>query len=82
MPGFPISEVQGDPQRVAALDPVVRIEVQEAFAAALAGAFRIAVPIMFVGLLVVVALPARRIREVLSRHDPPTPLEDQVAHIP
>lgn len=82
LPGFPISEVQGDPQRVAALDPVVRIEVQEAFAAALAGAFRIAVPIMFVGLLVVVALPARRIREVLSRHDPPTPLEDQVAHIP
>jgi hypothetical protein len=69
LPGFPASDIQGDPHKVAALSDAVRTQVQDAFASSLASAFRIAVPLMLLLVVAVVALPGRRIRAKLAEVD-------------
>lgn len=73
LPDFPAADIQGDPRQVAALADDVRVVVQDAFAAALAGAFRAAVPIMLVGVVVVAFVPGRRVAAMLrTRPAPPS----------
>jgi EmrB/QacA subfamily drug resistance transporter len=81
LPGFPIGDIQGDPKQVAALADAVRSQVQEAFAYALQGAFRVAVPVMLIGLVVTLLLPARRVAALVRagtlappRPEPATPV--------
>ena len=65
---------------MAALADGVRIHIQQSFAEALSAAFRVAVPIMALGLLLVVLLPARRIREQLAVPPDEVALADTVVH--
>ena len=76
LPGFPVADIQGDPQKVSALAESVQAQVQEAFAVALQGAFRVAVPVMLLGLIVTFFLPARRVAVIVHPAVPgdgPTP---------
>lgn len=66
LPGFPVSDIQGDPHKVAALSDATRAQVQEAFASSLAGGFRVIVPFMVLCVVAVAALPGRRIRARLA----------------
>lgn len=89
LPGFPASEIQGDPQRVAALADAARVQLQDAFAAALAGSFRVAVPVMLFGMVVVAFIPAARVvallrdrSVVVSGPEPAETLESRLPPVP
>lgn len=79
-PGFAIGDIQGEPHRVAALADGVRVHIQQSFAEALGAAFRVAVPIMALGVVLVALLPARRIREQLATVPDEVSLADIAAH--
>ncbi|CAM8623348.1 putative transporter [Acidimicrobiia bacterium] len=81
LPGMPLSELKGDPAKVAALADDVRIQVQEAFAYSLSHAFRYAVPFMVIGLVAVAFLPARKIREQMRNVPEPVSLPEAAAHV-
>jgi EmrB/QacA subfamily drug resistance transporter len=65
-----VAELQGDPESVASLADGIREPVIDAFAAALAGTFRAAIPILLVGLVLALALPARTLRDRLAGTPP------------
>jgi MFS family permease len=81
LPGMPLSELKGDPEKVAALAEDVRIQVQEAFAYSLSHAFRYAVPFMIIGFVAVAFLPARKIRERMRDVPEPVSLAEATAHV-
>ena len=64
--GFDLASVRGDPQTINGLDVVVRTAVTEAFADALAGAFRVFVVILALGLLTVLAQRGAVVRNRLA----------------
>lgn len=76
VPGFAVSEIQGTPSRVAGLAADVRVQLQESFATGLSTAFRVAVPIMVIGIIVVACIPARRVREKLAEAPEAVPLAE------
>lgn len=80
LPGFPTSDIQGDPRQVAALAVGVRTQVVDSFAVALSSAFQVAVPVMIVGLVVTALLPARLIRERVAAAEALQPRADTAAH--
>jgi hypothetical protein len=79
VPGFAIADIQGTPSRVAGLATDVRVQIQESFAVGLSTAFRVAVPIMIIGVIVVAIIPARQVRERLALAPDDVPLADTVA---
>nr|WP_283250969.1 MDR family MFS transporter [Rhabdothermincola salaria] len=81
LPGFAPADVQGDPQRVAALPAEVQVEVVDSFAIGLSSAFAVAVPIMIVGLVLVVLLPGRRVAELVEAGGGEAPSADTTAHV-
>ena len=81
LPGMPLSELKGDPEKVAALAEDVRVQVQEAFAYSLSFAFRFAVPFMVIGFVAVAFLPARKIRERMQHGPEPVSLAEATAHV-
>lgn len=81
LPGFPVADVQGTPSKVAALSESVRLEVVDSFATGLAHAFRSAVPFMVLGIVLVAALPARKVAAVMRERRTEPPSADAVAHI-
>lgn len=80
VPGFAVADIQGTPGRVASLADDVRIQLQESFATGLSTAFRVAVPIMVLGVVVVALIPGRRVREQLAREPEEVSLVDTAAH--
>ena len=80
VPGFPLSDIQGTPGRVASLAADVRVQLQESFATGLSTAFRVAVPIMILGVIVVALIPGRRVREQLALAPEEVALVDTAAH--
>ncbi len=80
LPGFPVSDIQGSPQTVAALAEDVRVQVQDAFATGLATAFKVAVPIIVVGFVAVAFIPGRKVREAMAAAQPVEPSAEAVAH--
>jgi MFS family permease len=80
VPGFAVADIQGTPGRVASLADDVRIQLQESFATGLSAAFRVAVPIMVLGVVVVALIPGRRVREQLAREPEEVSLVDTAAH--
>lgn len=80
VPGFAVSDIQGTPERVAALADGVRLQIQESFAIGLSTAFRVAVPIMILGVIVVALIPGRQVRERLATPPAEVPLSDTAAH--
>lgn len=81
LPDFPLSSLQGSPTKIAALSDEVRHTVQSAFAHALATGFRAMVPLMLLGLIVVLLLPARRLAARMSTAAPEVPLAEATAHL-
>jgi MFS family permease len=81
LPGFAAADIQGDPQQVAALPDVVRAEVVESFAVGLGDAFRVAVPVMLVGIVIVAALPGRRIVAMMRARADAPPSAEGTAHV-
>ena len=81
LPGFPAADVQGDPGRVAALADDVRTTIVDAFASGLADAFRAAVPIMVVGIVLVAALPGRRLVALMRERAAGAPSAEGTAHV-
>jgi EmrB/QacA subfamily drug resistance transporter len=71
LPGFPVVEVQGAPGKVAALSVEVRDQLQEAFADGLATAFKVAVPIMVLGIVAVALIPGREVRRRMAEGPDP-----------
>ena len=61
LPGFPTSEIQGAPQKIAAMAPDVQQHLQDAFAISLGTAFKVAVPFMVVGFVAVAFIPGRKV---------------------
>lgn len=80
VPGFAIADIQGTPGKVAGLASEVRVQIQESFAIGLSTAFRVAVPIMILGVIVVALIPARQVRERLATAAAEVPLADTIAH--
>lgn len=80
VPGFAVSDIQGTPSRVAALAEDVRLQLQESFAVGLSTAFRVAVPIMVLGVIVVAIIPGRRVREQLAQPPEEVSLVETVSH--
>ncbi|MFM8861027.1 MAG: hypothetical protein ACKOIA_00980, partial [Acidimicrobiia bacterium] len=80
LPEFPLSELQGSPTRIAALADEVRSTVQSSFAEALAAGFRTMVPILLIGFVCVLFIPARRVATRMSSAPEEVPLADAVAH--
>jgi pilus assembly protein TadC len=80
VPGFAVADIQGTPAKVAGLAAEVRVQIQESFAIGLSTAFRVAVPIMILGVIVVAFIPAKQIRERLAESAADVPLADTVAH--
>jgi EmrB/QacA subfamily drug resistance transporter len=80
LPGFPASEIQGAPQKIAALAPEVQQQLQEAFALSLGSAFRWTLPFMVVGFIAVAALPGKQIRARMARTETPAASADTVVH--
>lgn len=80
LPDFPLADLQGSPTHIAGLSEEVRLVVQGAFADALAGGFRVMVPLMIVGVVVVVCMPARRVRDRLRAAPEEIPLAEAAAH--
>jgi len=80
LPGFPAADVQGAPEKVAALAPQVKAQVQEAFATGLGTAFKVAVPIMVLGFVAVALIPGRRVRERMAEAQPAPVSAEAVAH--
>lgn len=81
LPDFPLSSLQGSPDRIASLPEGVRDAVQSAFAQALAAGFRAMVPLMVLGLVVVLLLPARAVAARMSSRGHEVPLAEATAHI-
>jgi len=80
LPGFPTSEVQGAPEKIAAMAPEVREHLQEAFALSLGNAFKVAVPFMIVGFLAVLAIPGRAVKRRMAEAHAVPVSADTVAH--
>ena len=80
VPGFAVADIQGTPSKVAALATDVRVQIQESFAVGLSTAFRVAVPIMVIGVIVVALIPGKQVRERLAAAPEDVPLADTVAH--
>jgi EmrB/QacA subfamily drug resistance transporter len=80
LPGFPVSDVQGAPQKVAALAADVRVQLQDAFATGLASAFKVAVPIMVMGFVAVAFIPGKRVRARMAEPHEAVVSADAVAH--
>jgi len=79
LPGFPTSEIQGAPQKIAAMAPDVQQHLQDAFAISLGTAFKVAVPFMVVGFVAVAFIPGRKVRARMA--ETPTILSaESVAH--
>lgn len=81
LPDFPLSELQGSPTRIAELSEDVREAVQSAFAHALATGFRAMVPLMVLGLVLVLFLPAKKLAARMSGRAPEVPLAEATAHM-
>jgi EmrB/QacA subfamily drug resistance transporter len=79
LPGFPVADVQGSPDRVAALADEVRAQVQEAFASGLAFAFKVAVPVMVLGFVAVALIPGRKVRAAMAESHETTVVTEPVA---
>ena len=80
LPGFPTSEIQGAPQKIAALAPDVQAQLHDAFATSLATAFRVAVPFMVIGFVAVAFLPAAKVRRRMKEAHDHVVTADAVAH--
>jgi hypothetical protein len=80
VPGFAVADIQGTPGRVASLAADVRIQLQESFATGLSTAFRVAVPIMVLGVIVVALIPGRRVRAQLALAPEEVSLVDTASH--
>lgn len=80
VPGFAVTDIQGTPERVASLAEDVRVQLQESFAVGLSTAFRVAVPIMVIGVIVVALIPARRVRERMNQAPEEVSLAESAAH--
>ena len=80
LPGFPTSEIQGAPQKIAALAPEVQQQLHDAFASSLATAFRVAVPFMVVGFVAVAFIPGRAVKRRMAEAHAPLVSADAVAH--
>lgn len=81
LPNFPLSSLQGSPHAIASLTDDVRDIVQSAFAHALATGFRALIPLMILGLVLVLFLPAHRVRARMRTSPVEVPLADATAHI-
>lgn len=79
VPGFAVGDIEGTPERVASLAEDVRLQLQESFAIGLSTAFRVAVPIMIIGVIVVALIPARRVRERMNQAPEEVSLVDSAA---
>lgn len=79
LPDFPLTDLQGSPERIAELADGVRTTVQGAFADALAAGFRTMVPLMVLGLICVLSIPARRVATRMSAPPVEVPLAETVA---
>lgn len=80
LPDFPASSLQGSPVEIARLGDDVRSVVQGAFADALASGFRAMIPLMIVGVVVVLAIPAKVVRARLRSTPAEVPLVEAAAH--
>jgi EmrB/QacA subfamily drug resistance transporter len=80
LPGFPTSEIQGAPQKIAALAPEVQQQLHDAFASSLATAFRVAVPFMVVGFVAVAFIPGRAVKRRMAEAHEPLVSAEAVAH--
>jgi len=80
LPGFPTSDIQGAPQKIAALAPEVQQHLQDAFATSLATAFRVAVPFMVVGFVAVALIPGRVVRRRMAETHETVVSAEAVAH--
>lgn len=81
LPGFAAADIQGDPQRVAALPPEVGVEVVDSFAIGLSDAFAVAVPVMVLGLVLVALLPGRRVAAIVEAGNDATVSAEGTAHV-
>jgi hypothetical protein len=80
LPGFPTSEIQGAPEKIAAMAPDVKQLLQDAFAASLGSAFKVAVPFMVVGFLAVLAIPGRKVTQRMKDAHEVALTADSIAH--
>ena len=80
LPEFPVDSIQGAPQKIAQLSDGVREQIQAAFATALSHGFASMIPVMVIGVIVVAAIPARRVRERLRTSPLEVPLAEGTAH--
>lgn len=80
LPDFPLSQLQGAPDQIARLGDGVRTTVQGAFADALSHGFRAMVPMMVIGLVVVLCIPAKVVHARLRSSAVEMPLAEAAAH--
>ena len=80
LPGFPTSEIQGAPQKIAAMAPDVKQHLQDAFAISLGTTFKVAVPFMVVGFVAVAFIPGRKVRARMAEAPTPVVTAESVAH--
>ena len=76
LPGTSVSEIQASPQKILEMATDARDHLERAFSAALSLGFRAVVPVMVLGVIIVAAIPARRVRERLRAPAVEVPLAD------
>ncbi len=80
MPGTSVEEIQAAPQKIIQMSVEAREAFARAFSASLSMGFRAVVPIMVIGIVCVVAIPARKVRSRLQQPAVEVPLADIAAH--